>query len=105
MYDIRRRHHFPAGSLVVLLYVVDLTCFSHTTKWGWRECTAVYYTSVLAKLRKHIAKKLPQLHRTGWRLHHANAWPHVANHVMQFLLNIEIMNKQEDPLTVAAPGG
>ena len=85
MYNIHRRQHFPAGRLVVLLYVVDLTCFSHTKNWNWCECTAVYYTSVLAKLRKHIAKKWPQLHLAGCRLHHDNAWPHVVNHVMQFL--------------------
>ena len=76
--------------LVVLLYVVDLTCFSHTTKWRWCECTAVYYTSVLAKLREHIAKKRPLLHRTAWRLHHDNARPHVTNHVMQFLAKFNI---------------
>ena len=64
--------------------------FLHTTKWSWRVLTAVYYTSVLAKLRKHIAKKRPQLHRTGWRLHHDNARPHVANLVMQFLTKFNI---------------
>ena len=36
------------------------------------------------------AKKWPQLHRTGWRLHHDNARPHVANHVMQFLAKFNI---------------
>ena len=50
----------------------------------------MYYTSVLAKLRKHIAKKRPQLHRAGWRLHHENARPHVANHVMQFKAKFNI---------------
>ena len=65
-------------------------CFSHTRKWSWRKRTAVYYTSVLAKLRKHIAKKRPQHHRAGWRLQHDNARPHVANHVMQFLAKCNI---------------
>ena len=86
MYNIHRWQHFPACRLVVLFYVVDLTCFSHTTKWRWRECTAVYYTSVLAKLQKHTAKKRPQLHRTGWRLHHDNT----RLHVMQFLAKFNI---------------
>lgn len=52
--------------------------------------TAAYYTSVLATLRKHIAKKRPELSRTGWRLHHDNARPHVANQVMQFLARFNI---------------
>ena len=90
MYNIHRWQHFPACGLVVQLYVVDLTCFSHTTKCRWRECTAVYYTSVLAKLRKHIAKKQPQLQRAGWRLHDHNIRPHVANYVMQFLAKFNI---------------
>ena len=59
MYNIHRLQHLRAGRLVVLLYVVDIICFSYTTKWSWLKCTAVYYTSVLAKLRKHIAKKRP----------------------------------------------
>ena len=59
--------------------------------------TAVYYTSVLTKLRKHIAKKQPQLHRAGWRLHHDNARPHVANHVMQFLAKFNITSVPHPP--------
>ena len=34
--------------------------------------------------------KRPQLHRTGWRVHHDNARAHVANHVMQFLAKFNI---------------
>ena len=90
LYNIHKRQHFSAGRLVVLLYAVDLTCIFHTTKWGLRECTAVYCTSVLDKLRNHNAKKLPQLHRTLWKLHHDNARPHAANRVMQFLAKFNI---------------
>ena len=46
----------------------------------------MYYTSVLAKLRKHTAMKRPKLHRAGWRLHHDNAQPHA----MQFLAKFNI---------------
>ena len=46
--------------------------------------------SVLAKLRKHIAKKWPQIHWTGWRLHHNNAQPYVVNHIMQILVKFNI---------------
>ena len=38
---VARSHSFRPyrsfGAIVVLLYVVDLTCFSHTTKWRCRE--------------------------------------------------------------------
>ena len=97
MYNIHRWQHFPVGRLVVLLNVVDLTCYSHTTKWMWRKCTAVYYTSLLAKLRKHISNKRALLHRTARRLHHDNAQPHVANHVMQFLVKFNITSVSHPP--------
>ena len=35
-----------------------------------KRTVKMHYTSVLAKLQKPIANKLPQLHRAGWRLHH-----------------------------------
>ena len=58
---------------------------------GWSKRTVkMHYTSVLAKLQKYIANKWPQLHRAGWRLHHDNAQPHVANYVMQFLAKFNI---------------
>ena len=50
----------------------------------------MHYTSMLAKLQKHIAKKWPQLHRAGWRLHHDNAQPDLANYIMQFLANLTL---------------
>ena len=50
----------------------------------------MHYTSVLAKFQKHTAKKWPQLHRAGRRLHHDNAQPHVANYVMLFLAKFNI---------------
>ena len=61
-----------------------------------KRMVKMHYTSVLAKLQKHIAKKRPQLHRTGWRLHHDNAQPHIANQVMQFLakFNITVLQPQ-----------
>ena len=64
--------------------IYQLAVPPHTT------VTAVYYTAVLTKLRKHIAKKRPQLNWAGWRLHHDNARPHVANHVMEFLTKFNI---------------
>ena len=51
---------------------------------------ASFYTSLLTKLPKHIAKKRPQLHRAGWRLHLDNAQHHVENYVMQFLAKFNI---------------
>ena len=59
------------------------SCSKHTVK--------MHYTSVLAKLQKHIAKKWPQLHRAGWKLHH-NTQPHVTNYIMQFVAKFNITN-------------
>ena len=63
--------------------------------------TGMYYTSVLTKLQKHIEKKRPQLHRTGWRLHHDNARPQVANHGMQFLAKFNITCISHSPYSPA----
>ena len=41
-----------------------------------KRTVKMHYTSMLAKFQKHIAKKWPQLHRAGWRLHHDDAQPH-----------------------------
>ena len=57
-----------------------------------KRTVKMHYTSVLAKLQKHIAKKWPlQLHRAGLRLHHDNAQPHVANYTScSFWLNLTL---------------
>ena len=70
-----------------------------------KSMVKMHYTSVLAKLQKHIAKKWPQLHRAGWRLHHDNAQPHVANYVMQFLakFNITALQPQSCSLSLLIP--
>ena len=51
-----------------------------------KRTVKMHYTSVLAELRKFIAKKRPHLYRAGWRLHHDNA----QHHVMQFLVKFNI---------------
>ena len=65
-----------------------------------KRTVKMHYTSVLAKLQKHIAKKWPLLHRAGWRLHHVNAQTHVANYVLQILGKFNITDLQPQSCSV-----
>ena len=55
MYNVQRRQHSPADSLVVLLYVVDLTCFSHSLpQRGVVTRGAVQRNTILFSLKAYI---------------------------------------------------
>ena len=66
-----------------------------------KHTVKMHYTSVLAKLQKHIAKKWPQLHRAGWRLQLDNAQPHVMQFLAKF--NITAMDQELDTKLRSAP--
>ena len=63
-----------------------------------------YYKSVLDVLAKHIQRKRPELHPSGWRLHHDNARPHVCNVVTQHLARRNIECVPYPPFSIKSLG-
>ena len=103
MYNVQRRQHSPAGRLVVLLYVVDLSCFPHATKWRCRERSS---TALKAYSLWNLCKAAPSVR---WRCTTRQCWLNCGStlqrnglnfiglggdnaqpHVMQFLAKFNI---------------
>ena len=116
MYNVQRQQHSPADRLVVLLYVVDLTCFSHTTKWRCRERSSTGNTILFPLKAYGLWNLCKTAASVRWRWTTRQCWlscrstlqrnchnfirldgdfttaqPHIVNHIMQFLAKFNII--------------